>query len=124
MHRRRSRLAPGRLSESLFQSGSRFKVENSEGQNSELRKVNNGTTDQYYRLVFSVLDALRFDRDWRGSARTVALCSDGASSLYRAASARLFESWQFRHARTLGDFVQRLTLWLKITLHQIRVHAA
>src|SRR2546430_13083681 len=83
------------------------------------RKVNDGTTDQYYRLVFSVLDALRFDRDWRGSARTVALCSDGASSLYRATSAGLFESLHSRHPRPLGDFVQRLTLWLKIKLHPV-----
>src|SRR5437879_13095022 len=90
MLRRRSRLRPG-------------------CHRKDRREVNNGTTDQYYRLVFSVLDALRFDRDWRGSARTVALCSDGASSLYRATSASLFESWHSRHARTLGDFVQRLT---------------
>src|SRR5437870_393777 len=132
MHRQRSRLQPGRLSESLFQSGSKFKVPGSTSlpqpgtRNSEPEtpKVKHGTTDQYYRLVFSVLDALRFDRDWRGSARTVALCSDGASSLYRATSAGLFESWHSRHARTLGDFVQRLTLWLKITLHQVRVPAA
>src|SRR5438876_6180819 len=96
----------------------------SKGRNPKQRKVNDGITNQYYRLVFSVLDALRFDRDWRGSARTVALCSDGASSLYRATSAGLFEPWHSRHARTLGDFVQRLTLWLKITLHQVRVPAA
>src|SRR5437588_6014367 len=74
------------------------------------RKVNDGTTDQYYRLVFSVLDALRFDRDWRGSARTVALCSDGASSLYRAASAGLFESWNFRDAHLVGRFLQGLIM--------------
>ena len=67
---------------------------------------------------------MRFDRDWRGTARTVALCSDGASSLYRAATADLFESRHSRYTRALGDFVQRLTLWLKITLHQIQVPAA
>src|SRR6476660_1392005 len=129
MLRRRSRLAPERqqgrsLSERVEVQGSRFKVENSEGQNSELRKVNNGTTDQCHRFVLSVVDAVRGDRPCGGVARTVAVSAHWCRSLCWAAGAGLFESGHSRHARTLGDFLQRLTLWLKITLHQIRVPAA
>lgn len=79
-----------------------------------------GTSDQYHRFVLSVMDALRFDRDWRGSARTVALCSDGTRSLCRPATTDLLESCHSRYSRALGGFFQGLALWLKKRLHQIQ----
>ena len=71
-----------------------------------------GTTDQHYRFVFPVLDALRADRDCGSAAWTVALCPDGTRSVCRPASAGILESWPSRDARALGGFLQGLMLWL------------
>ena len=81
MHRQRSRLAPERRpKDRVFETGSKFKVpgftSSSQTRNGE-RKVD-GTTDQYYRFVLPLMDALRFDRDRGGSAGTMAVCPDGA----------------------------------------------
>ena len=91
MRPRRSRLRPGRLSESLFQSGSKFQVQGwavpfrVQGSKFRVRlgtefnsepgteKVKDGTTDQCHRFVLSVVDAVRGDRHCGGIARTVAV---------------------------------------------------
>src|SRR5215470_13102604 len=116
MHRRRSRLQPERLRKDHRRGskGSEFNVSSpkhgTRNAEPETPKVKHGTTNQRHRFVFSVVDAVRGDRDWSRSARTVAVCPDRASSLYGAASADLFESRHSRDSRTLGGFLQRITL--------------
>src|SRR6516225_10270188 len=76
--------------------------------NSE-RKVD-GTTDQYYWFILSVVDALRLDRDRGGVARTMAFCPGGTRSLCRSAAAYLLEPCRSRYSRTLGGLFQGVTL--------------
>src|SRR5215831_16817526 len=125
MHRRRSRLRQEHLRKD-HKRGSKFNVPGStsppqpgtRNAEPETPKVNDGTTDQYYRVVFSILDALRFDRHRGGAAGTVVLCPDGTRSLCRPASANLFEPWHSRYSRALGSSLYRLTTWLKIKFRQ------
>ena len=114
----------------LFQSGSKFKVSGStfrSNANGELRNCERYTMGPQINVIGS------FFPSWMLCAAIgiVAACSDGgflsALGLHPYVgppAAGLFESCHSRHSRALGGFLQRLTLWLKKTFHQIRVHAA
>ena len=75
-----------------------------------------GTPDQLNRFFFPVLDAVRIDRDYHGSVRTVAFHPRRTRSLFGTAQAGLFESCHIRYPAALGSFFQGLNLWLMNTL--------